>query len=148
MKIILAGKDRAADIGSQVVAEAARLKAVGSIGSLSPEHTALRLKQCANGDEFMHDFLDLLNMRHGVRTTDYYIPRGPGLRGKVAVALKTVLWKLLRYQHDRTTFQQNLINELEINAVVFQRDRLNREVANLKIRIERLEQGLAKGGAE
>ena len=59
--------------------------------------------------------------------------------------MKTVLWKLLRYQHDRLTLQQNLINELEINAVEFQRDRVNQELADLKRRVADLEQACAKG---
>ena len=87
----------------------------------------------------------MLRKRHGVRTTAYYVPRGPGWRGRIAVALKTVLWKLLRYQHDRLTLQQNLINELEINAVEFQRDRVNQELADLKRRVADLEQACAKG---
>ena len=144
MKIAVAGKDRADDLGRQVAADAAHLKASGSIGSLAPEHTALRLKRSVNPDDYLYHFIELLRMRHGIRTADYYIPRGPGLRGKVAVALKTFLWKLLRYQHDRITLQQSLVNELEINAVEFQRDRLNQEVAELRRRIERLEQGQAK----
>ena len=148
MNISVAGKDRAADLGAEIVDEGARLKAGGSIGSLAPEHTALRLKRSADLEEYTYHFIELLRMRHGVRTADYYIPRGPGLRGKVAVALKSVLWKLFRYQHDRITLQQNLINELEINAVEFQRERLNRELKDLKRRVENLEQGRAKGTGE
>jgi hypothetical protein len=145
MKLILNGKDRTADIGARVVEEAARLKAGGSIGALSPEHTALRLMEYPSRDDYQRRFIDLLNMRHGVRTADYYIPRGPGLRGRMAVALKAFLWKLLRYQHDRISHQQNLINELSINAQAFQRDRMEQELKALKDRIEILEKGTAKG---
>lgn len=145
MNITVAGKDRTSDLGQTIAAEAERLKTTSSIGSLAPEHTALRLKRSADFDDYTYHFVELLRMRHGVRTADYYIPRGPGWRGKLAVALKTFLWKLLRYQHDRITLQQNLINELEINVVEFQRDRLNQEVADLKRRIESLEQGRSQG---
>lgn len=145
MNITVAGQDKTADLGAEVAAEAARLKASGSIGMLSPEHSALRLKEYPGRDDYLRRFIDLLNMRHGVRTADYYIPRGPGLRGKVAVALKTALWKLFRYQHVRIASEQNLINELSINAHAFQRDRLEQELKELRRRIEALEQGAGKG---
>lgn len=147
LNVTVAGKDRAADLGRSLAEEAARLKANGSIGSLAPEHTALRLKRSMDLDDYVYHFIELLRMRHGVRTADYYIPRGPGLRGKVAVAVKGFLWKLLRYQHDRITLQQNLVNELEINVVEFQRDRLNQELADLKRRLAALEHGPAKDPA-
>ncbi len=145
MNVTVSGQDRTGELGQALAAEAARLQAAGGIGELAPEHTALRLKRSRDLDDYVYHFIELLRMRHGVRTSDYYVPRGPGLRGKVAVALKTVLWKLLRYQHDRLTLQQNLINELEINVVEFQRDRLNQELADLKRRVAELEQGRAKG---
>ena len=63
------------------------------------------------------------------------------------MALKTVLWKLLRYQHDRTAFQQNLINELAIDALEFQQDRLDRELTELQQRVAGLEAGRTKGAA-
>lgn len=145
MKIAVAGKDKTSELGQEIAAEAARLKASGSIGMLFPEHSALRLKEHPSREGYLYRFIELINMRHGVRTTDYYIPRGPGLRGKVAVALKAVLWKLFRYQHVRIASEQNLINELSIHAQAFQRDRLEQELKDLKQRIESLEKGQAKG---
>ena len=147
MKITVAGQDRTGDLGSAVAAEADRLRTGGGIGALAPDHTALRLKRSRDLDDYVYHFIELLRMRHGVRTSDYHIPRGPGLRGTVAVAVKTFLWKLLRYQHDRLTLQQNLINELEINSAEFQRDRLKQEIAELKRRIDSLEKGLPGGAA-
>lgn len=144
MKITVAGKDRTAEIGQQIAADAARLKATCSIDSLSPEHSALLLKQAASRDDYTRRFIGLLRIRHGARTTDFYIPRGPGLKGKVAVALKSFLWKLLRYQHDRMAYQQNLINELAINALEFQQDQLSQELADLKQRVEGLEKGRSR----
>ena len=139
MKLFVAGKDRTADLGPEIAAEAARLKASGSIAALSPQHSALVLKESLDRDDFLRRFIDLLRLRHGVRTADYYIPRGPGLRGQVAVAVKAFLWKLLRYQHDRMAFQQNLVNELAIDALEFQHH-LGRELAELDHRVARLEQ--------
>ena len=147
MNIHVAGKDRTADLEPAIAAEAARLKASGSIAALSPEHSAQVLKESAGADDYLRRFVALLRLRHGVRTADYYIPRGPGLRGKVALVVKTFFWKLLRYQHDRIVFQQNLINELAIDALEFQQDRLEGEVADLRRRIASLESGRTKGAA-
>lgn len=139
MKITVSGKDRSNDLGPQLAAKAASLKESCSIAALSPGHSALTLRESADGDDYQRRFIELLRMRHGVRTTDYYIPRGPGLRGLAALAVKTLLWKLLRYQHDRMAFQQNLINELAIDALEFQQDRLEEELAVLKRRVDGLE---------
>ncbi len=147
MKITVAGEDRSGDLGRMLVEEAARLKAAGSAGALAPGHSALSLKESADRDDFLRRFIGLLRLRHGVRTADYYIPRAPGLRGKAAVALKTVLWKLLRYQHDRISSQQNLVNELAIGALEFQQDRMDRELADLKKRIGGLEKKGSEGAA-
>jgi hypothetical protein len=147
MKITVAGEDRSGDLGSAVLEQAAALRAAGSAGALSPEHSALSLRQASDADEYLNRFIGLIRMRHGVRTTDYYIPRAPGLRGRVSLSLKTFLWKLLRHQHERIAFQQNLINELEINSAEFQRDRLKQEIAELKRRLDSLEKSLPGGAA-
>ena len=139
MNLTVAGKDRSGDLGRDVAAEAARLRASGTVGALSPEHSALALKAAADRADYLRRYLDLLRLRHGLRTADYYIPRGPGWRGRIAVALKTVLWKLLRYQHDRLAFQQNAVNELAIDALEFQRDETERDLADLKRRVADLE---------
>ena len=139
MNLSVAGKDRSGDLGRQVAADAARLQASGAVGALAPEHSALVLKTATDRADYLRRYLDLLRLRHGVRTADYYVPRRPGWAGRVAGAAKTVLWKLLRYQHDRMSFQQNLVNELAVDALEFQRDRMDRELADVKKRIDALE---------
>ena len=145
MNLTVAGKDRSGDLGQRVAAEAAQLQASGAVGALSPEHSALVLKAATGRADYLRRYVELLRLRHGIRTTDYYIPRGPGWRGRVAVVLKTFLWKLLRYQHDRMAFQQNLVNELAIDALEFQQSQFEGEMADLKRRVARLEQ--ARGGS-
>ena len=141
MNLSVAGKDRSGDLGRAVAADAARLQAAGDVGALSPEHSALVLKTATDRADYLRRYLGLLRLRHGVRTADYYIPRGPGWRGRLAVALKTVLWKLFRYQHDRIAFQQNAVNELAIDALEFQREELERDLADVKRRLAALERG-------
>ena len=135
MKITVGGMDRSGDVVPQIVADAAQLTATRAIGMLAPDHTALRLKASADLDDYVGRFVDLLRIRHGIRTADYYIPRGPKLRGKLAAAMKNSLWKLLRYQHDRIAFQQSAANELAIHALEFQAGR----IAELERRLVRIE---------
>lgn len=145
MNLTVAGKDRTGDWGRQVAAEAAQLQAAGAVGALSPEHSALALKASADRADYLRRYVGLLRLRHGVRTAEYYVPRGPGWRGRVAAAVKIFLWKLLRYQHDRIAFQQNAVNELAIDALEFQLDEWGRETADLKRRVAALERGNGGG---
>ncbi|MGD9782262.1 MAG: hypothetical protein AB7V14_08935 [Kiritimatiellia bacterium] len=145
MRIAVAGKDRTGDLGRSIAEEAGRLKSAGPVGRFAPEHSAVVLKESAGAADYQRRFIDLLRMRQGVRTSDYYVPRAPGLRGRASAAAKTLLWKLLRYQHDRISFQQNLINELAIDALEFQQGPMEQEWADLKRRVESLEEGRAKG---
>jgi hypothetical protein len=135
----VAGKDRSGDLGRAVAADAARLQASGDVGALSPEHSALVLKAAADRADYLRRYVDLLRQRHGVRTADFYVPRRPGWVGWVAGSVKPLLWKLLRYQHDRIAFQQNAVNELAIDALEFQREELERDLADLKRRMAALE---------
>jgi hypothetical protein len=139
MNLSVAGKDRSGDLGRAVAADAARLQASGDVGALSPEHSALVLKAAADRADYLRRYVDLLRQRHGVRTADFYVPRRPGWVGWVAGSVKTLLWKLLRYQHDRIAFQQNAVNELAIDALEFQREELERDLADLKRRMAALE---------
>ncbi|MGD9611943.1 MAG: hypothetical protein AB7V22_03490 [Kiritimatiellia bacterium] len=147
MHLTVAGKDRSADLGRQVAAAAARLQATASIGALAPEHSALSLRESSDGADYLRRLVGLLRLRHGLRTTDYYAPRAPGLRGRLSATLKKFLWKLLRYQHDRMAFQQNLVNELAIAALEFQQGHLDGELAELKARLAALERGFPGSSA-
>lgn len=148
MNVSISGRDRTADLGRQVAETAASLKAKGTIGALYHEHSALALKRAPHGDEFTRWFVDLLRIRHGVMTTDYYIPHGPGLRGRLAVRLRQFLWRLLRYQHDRIAFQQNLINEMAIRGLEFQQEQMGLRFSELMKRIDQLESRGANGGSK
>lgn len=141
MNIYVSGRDRTADVGRQVAEAAAAMAANGTIDPLFSEHSALALKRAKDGDEFTRWFVALLRIRHGVRTTDFYISHGPGFRGKLALRLRQFLWRLLRYQHDRMAFQQNLINGKMIKGLEFQQERMD----ELRDRIARLEAHAAKG---
>ena len=114
---------------------------------ISSDISAMMLLDARSEEEYRAEFLRLLRYRNGLDTFDFHIPRKPGPAGALAARFKGVLWRLLRYQHDRIAFQQNLINELAIDALEFQQDRLDRELAELRQRVAGLETGPAKGAA-
>jgi hypothetical protein len=139
MKIIVAGKDRTADLGAPVAAESARLEAQAAVTPLWPGHSALSLKDSTDEADYLRRFTGLLRLRHGIRTGAFHIARAPGLRGRLSLAVKTGLWKLLHYQHERLAAQQSLVNELAIGALEFQQDQAAQELRELRRRVERLE---------
>ncbi len=53
--------------------------------------------------------------------------------------MKRCLWKLLRYQHDRIVFRQNLINGLFTQALESELLLRRRETAELRARLAALE---------
>jgi hypothetical protein len=135
MELLVAGKDRTSDWGAQIAVKATTLK---GLRFLSSHHSALSLKESHDASEYLDRFCDLLRMRHGVNTEDFPIPTRPGLMGSAFRAIKTVLWKLLRYQHDRIAFQQNVINELVITAVNLQQAAIRERLADLEREVETL----------
>jgi len=81
-----------------------------------------------------------------VSTESFPIPGKPGSTGTILRTIKGILWKLLRYQHDRMAFQQNAINELVISSFDFQRTASRRAIADLEHRIRALEADAANPG--
>ena len=144
MKLTVAGRDRSADLGAAMAAEGARLAVQAGVVPLWPGHSALSLKAATDESDYLRRFTGLLRLRHGIRTGDFHIARAPGLRGRLSLAVKTFLWKLLHYQHERLAAQQSLVNELAIAALEFQQEQAARELRELRGRLERL--GGADGG--
>jgi len=144
MRVLIANQDRTETIGAQIRESARRRAASGRPPFLSPEHSALTLKAAHDQADYLRIYSRLIGMRHGIRTGSFAIPRKAGLVGTIATRIKEFLWKLLRYQHDRIVWQQNLINELVIAGLEFEREEYRREIARLAERVARLEsQGLS-----
>jgi len=52
------------------------------------------------------------------------------------------LWRLLRYQHFWMAFRQNGINAMHAEAVDFEHQERQRQVAELKARVKQLEESI------
>lgn len=140
MKIIVANKDRTSDMGAEIRQSASALQHGRCVPEfISPEISALCLLKAKSEDDYLREFVRILRYRDAVDTLDFDIPKKPGLFGLILAKLKVFLWKLLRYQHDRIAFRQNLINGTLTSALEFESACREKETAELKKRIEALE---------
>ncbi|MDD5483454.1 MAG: hypothetical protein PHP98_07370 [Kiritimatiellae bacterium] len=147
MQIIIAGEDCTGELGAKIRQSAARLKKLTG-RSAPPEISAaigaLTLRKASSDAEYLRHFLRLLRYRDAFDTYDFDIPRRPAPLGAVLAGLKKFLWKLLRYQHDRIAFRQNLINGLFTGAVEFEAVERKKADDDLARRLARMEERLDK----
>lgn len=147
MKIVVADQDRTNDLGSDIRARALELKKRSGREAppeISSEIGALALKKARSDADYLAHFVRLLRYRDACDTYDFDIPRKPGLSGRMMAGIKKILWKLMRYQHDRIAFRQNLINGLFTNAIEFEiaeRLRINDELSR---RLEKMEAAMQR----
>ena len=137
MQIVVAGKDETAEIGRELTRRAGRHQ--GALSPWSAADSALSLSNSRDHTEYLERFSKLMRLRYALCTEPFPIPGKPGLAGSLMKRLKGILWKLLRYQHDRMATQQNAINELVISAQDFQNAAFTQRIEALEQRIRELE---------
>jgi hypothetical protein len=137
MKILVAGKDRTQALAPLLSEDARRRGQDPRCLFLDWSVNALSLADAPSGEAYLDKFLHLTRHKNHVDTRVFDIPRRPGPAGRLLAAFKRLLWKLLRYQHDRVTFRQNLINSNVTALLEFQRD----EIRRLAARVAELERG-------
>lgn len=106
------------------------------------ELNALELRKAGSQTEYLAILTRLIRYRDNVDTVPFDIPHRGGLRGQCSVWIKKRLWNLLRYQLDRITFRQNLINSLYTSALEYEWEERRAEIACLESRIAALEKGV------
>ena len=140
MKIMISGQDRTQDIGSRLQSAAReRERGPWRPAVVTSALSSLRLSEASTEAQYHQLFLYLLRYRDNVDTLPFAIPHKPGLAGALTAKVKATLWKIFRYQHDRITFRQNLINHLYTSALEFQHHSQQREIQELRQRIAALE---------
>ncbi|NLB60766.1 MAG: hypothetical protein GX806_06875 [Lentisphaerae bacterium] len=140
MKIFVANQNRTADLGA-VIRQAVQTRQRGAQVPLldPPALSALALARARSEAEYLKELLRLMPYRSAVNTLDFDIPRQPGVWGWIMSRLKAFFWKLLRYQHDRILFRQNLINETGVSALEYESALRQKNIAELDQRLRRLE---------
>lgn len=109
----------------------------------APEISALRLGETADAEEYLREFMRLLRSRDAVDTLPFAAPRRPGLFGALMARFRCLLWRLLRYQHDRIAFRQNMVNFLLRHALELEIQARERGVAEIGARLAELERRLS-----
>lgn len=142
MKLIVNGQDRTADLGAELAAAARQRPANQKPFAVAEAISALRLQTANTEGEYTAELLRLLRYRDNVDTLPFEIPHKPGWCGTLTAKFKTLLWKLLRYQHDRITGRQNLINHLFSSALECEHRQRAQEIRDLQRRLAELEQKL------
>jgi hypothetical protein len=146
MKIIIAGQDCTKELGGEIRQRAAELKklTLRAPRKISVEIGALALHKAVSNADYLNHFVRLLRYRDAFDTYDFDVPRRPGVAGAIMARIKKALWKLLRYQHDRIAFRQNLINGLFTSAVEFEMAERKRADDELGRRLDQAEALLDK----
>jgi len=142
MKLSVAGQDRIHDLGRELRQQAAAMERGDSHPKPKPALVApdiMPLARVQSEAEYLDQLIGLIRCRNAVDTLDFAIPRKPGVAGLFMSRLKARLWKLLRYQHDRIAFQQNLINAHLTSTLEFEVTQRQKETADLKRRVAELE---------
>lgn len=119
MNITVAGRDRTADLGAAITAAAVEREKDPRCAFLPQRESALSLGGTGNVGEYLDCMVRLIRAKNHVLTLDFDLPRRRGLIGAIQAWFRRLAWRLLRYQHDRITFRQNLINSQLVSALEF-----------------------------
>jgi hypothetical protein len=111
----------------------------GNVGLLSPEHSALLLRECTNEQEYYEKYLFLLSIRYGVDPSRHRMSRRPGILGSLAGRVRDTVWRLIRDRVIRIVHDQNVFNELLTTALQLENQALEKDVENLNRRISEIE---------
>jgi len=141
MNVHVAGQDRSGDLGADITREAEALAARDDAPEfLKYPHSAVFLNSSRDDAQFIDRLTSLLLAKTGTSARSFWIPRRPGLLGGLMAGLKRALWKVLRYQHERMSFQQNVVN-LQISATLeFLREEYLRRIEELEDELRALRQ--------
>ena len=151
MKIIIANQDRTAELRPELEALSQACQALPTNrkpATLPPKSCALALAGAQNETEFLDQYLRIMRQHDGVDARPFYIPRRVGFLGLLLSRFRAFLWKFQRYQFDRITFRQNLVNSLFTDTFEFQREEYRRECAILRKRLAALEARIASANPE
>jgi hypothetical protein len=148
MKLEIAGRDRSADLGSDIASAAAARKCPALEALIAREMPITKLGACADTDCYLATHIELTHARNCVEPREFDTPGRNGMCGGILHAVRRFLWKILRYQYDWMAFRQNAINIQSNYQLKFEHEDRVRIIGKLEERIRKLESLLKekKGG--
>lgn len=120
MAILVAGRDRSADIEVEIQHAAARWAEPHSV-LCGVSDSALLLRKARTPHEYYAILCRLLRVRHGIYTGDGALALRGRKRGLLRGLLGRLAMRILAYEHGWIAYQQGLVNELIVNALDFER---------------------------
>jgi uncharacterized protein YdcH (DUF465 family) len=90
-------------------------------------------------EDFLRFYLQCLKNAVFVDINDFDIPRHNQLFGWFPVLVKTIIWKMLKFYTYRLFSQQNQVNGLMLSAIQGIQEKYDREISDLKKRVDELE---------
>jgi hypothetical protein len=136
-QILIGGREVTPDFAPAMNAAVRQMEQRKDSVFLPPHMSALRLRTARSGSELGATYADLLRYRHHVNPAAFFLPPARNLRERVLNGMRRLLWKVLRYQHERLFFRQNLINSHFTGLLDLQA----RELQALRAEVESLRPG-------
>jgi hypothetical protein len=101
-----------------------------------------------NQDDFLEFYMQCLSDAAFVDISDFEIRERRSGLAPLLKALKTVIWKLLKFYTYRLWSQQNQVNGLLVTAIESVDEKYRAKIQKLEGRIEALEQAAPRKGVE
>jgi hypothetical protein len=139
MHLEIAGKDRGGDIGRELLEEAGQRTDAALSARIARERPVLDLKSASCTESYQDCQVELMRARNCVDPSGFDTPAGRGPAGRLRHLFRRLVWRLLRYQYDWLTFEQNTINVQLTYELEFERDLRRKQTSELSARIRRLE---------
>jgi hypothetical protein len=139
VKIIVAGKDETAVLGSQIKQLALQRKVLHKPKWISPDISAVSLEKAKTEKEYLDKLVRLAFYRDGVGINRINFSRRKGCFGFLVYKFRRILWRVLRYQYDAIFYRQNAVNNVFTSLHEFEVNEFQKEIQSLKERIIKLE---------
>lgn len=142
MKITVGGENRTDIVGGMVEKGVERIRRHPDAPDFVDEYySALSLRDAEDTQDYLRRLVDLIRRRSEVSTIPARVPHGQGLVTTIKAGIRWFMWRVLRYQHDRMAFQQNVINTQMTSALEFLMEEQSKELAELRRRLDAIEGG-------
>ncbi len=136
-QILIGGRDQTADFAVPMAAAVQAMEQRKDSVFLPPHMSALRLREARSGAELVSLYADILRYRHHIDPSALDLPPPRNLRQRAMNLIRRLLWKVLRYQHERMFFRQNLVNSHLTGLLDLQA----RELQALRVELAELRRG-------
>lgn len=110
MNVWIAGHDRSSELGNALSARASARACPELAQRLREVQSLLSLREAGSEREYLEGLTRDLWVNHAVETGRFAPAVAAGRGAALKGWLRQRLWRLLRYQHDWTTYQQNAVN--------------------------------------